>query len=202
MKKIEAIVRPFKVDEVKEALLNAGVSGITVTEVKAFGRQKGRTELYRGAGYMVDFVPKVKMEVVASDSILEGAVEAFLKAAYTGRMGDGEIYISTIERAMHIRTGEDRIGRCLPAHRTSPARCSSGTLTGTTKSDLTVAETGLSSLGTTWKRAASITCFLTAVHQAPSRDYGPFTVPIDLSSSIHRTPSGAGVLSKKSVPSR
>jgi len=106
MKKIEAIVRPFKLDEVKEALLNAGVSGITVTEVKAFGPQKGRTELYRGAGYMVDFVPKVKMEVVATDSILEGAVEAILKAAYTGRMGDGEIYISSIERAMHIRTGE------------------------------------------------------------------------------------------------
>jgi len=105
MKKIEAIVRPFRLNEVKEALLNAGVSGITVTEVKAFGRQKGRTELYRGAGYLVDFVPKVKMEVVAKDSILEGAVEAILRAAYTGRMGDGEIYIG-IERAMHIRTGE------------------------------------------------------------------------------------------------
>jgi nitrogen regulatory protein P-II 1 len=106
MKKIEAIVRPFKLDEVKEALLKAGVSGITVTEVKAFGRQKGRTEFYRGAGYLVDFVPKVKMEVVATDSILEGAVEAILTSAYTGRMGDGEIYISSIERAMHIRTGE------------------------------------------------------------------------------------------------
>ena len=106
MKKIEAIIKPFKLDEVKEALHEVGVSGITVTEAKGFGRQKGHTELYRGAEYVVDFLPKVKLEVVVDDSLADRAVEAISAAAQTGRIGDGKIFISNIEGAVRIRTGE------------------------------------------------------------------------------------------------
>ena len=106
MKKIEAIIKPFKLDEVKEALQEAGIQGITVTEAKGFGRQKGHTELYRGAEYVVDFLPKVKIEVVVADEALAGAVEAIRKAAQTGRIGDGKIFVSHIEEAIRIRTGE------------------------------------------------------------------------------------------------
>lgn len=106
MKKIEAIIKPFKLDEVKEALQEIGLQGITVIEAKGFGRQKGHTELYRGAEYVVDFLPKVKVEVVLSDELLDKAVEAIQKAAKTGRIGDGKIFVSTIEEAIRIRTGE------------------------------------------------------------------------------------------------
>jgi nitrogen regulatory protein P-II 1 len=106
MRKIEAIIKPFKLDEVKEALQEIGLQGITVIEAKGFGRQKGHTELYRGAEYVVDFLPKVKIEVVLSDDMLDKAVEAIQKAAKTGRIGDGKIFISTIEEAIRIRTGE------------------------------------------------------------------------------------------------
>jgi nitrogen regulatory protein P-II 1 len=106
MKKIEAIIKPFKLDEVKEALQEIGLQGITVIEAKGFGRQKGHTELYRGAEYVVDFLPKVKLEVVLDDSMLDKAVEAIQKAAKTGRIGDGKIFISTVEDAIRIRTGE------------------------------------------------------------------------------------------------
>lgn len=106
MKKIEAIIKPFKLDEVKEALHEVGVSGITVTEAKGFGRQKGHTELYRGAEYVVDFLPKVKLEVVVDDLLAERVVEAISAAAQTGRIGDGKIFISNIEGAVRIRTGE------------------------------------------------------------------------------------------------
>ena len=106
MKKIEAVIKPFKLDEVKEALQEIGLQGITVIEAKGFGRQKGHTELYRGAEYVVDFLPKVKIEVVLSDEMLEKAVEAIMRAAKTGRIGDGKIFISTIEEAIRIRTGE------------------------------------------------------------------------------------------------
>jgi nitrogen regulatory protein P-II 1 len=106
MKKIEAIIKPFKLDEVKEALQEAGVQGITVTEAKGFGRQKGHTELYRGAEYVVDFLPKVKIEVVVADDRVTSAVEAIRKAAQTGRIGDGKIFVSNIEEAIRIRTGE------------------------------------------------------------------------------------------------
>lgn len=106
MKKIEAIIKPFKLDEVKEALQEIGLQGITVIEAKGFGRQKGHTELYRGAEYVVDFLPKVKIEVVLSDEMLDKAVEAIQRAAKTGRIGDGKIFISTIEEAIRIRTGE------------------------------------------------------------------------------------------------
>ena len=106
MKKIEAIVKPFKLDEVREALSEVGVTGLTVTEVKGFGRQKGHTELYRGAEYVVDFLPKVKIEVVCEDSVVERAVEAIVNAARTGRIGDGKIFVSTIEEVVRIRTGE------------------------------------------------------------------------------------------------
>ncbi|WND02424.1 P-II family nitrogen regulator [Temperatibacter marinus] len=106
MKKIEAIIKPFKLDEVKEALSDVGISGITVVEAKGFGRQKGHTELYRGAEYVVDFVPKVKLEIVLEDAQVEAAVEAILKAAQTGRIGDGKIFVSPIEDAIRIRTGE------------------------------------------------------------------------------------------------
>ncbi len=106
VKKIEAIIKPFKLDEVKEALHEVGVSGITVTEAKGFGRQKGHTELYRGAEYVVDFLPKVKLEVVVSDAIAERVVEAIAAAAQTGRIGDGKIFITAIESAIRIRTGE------------------------------------------------------------------------------------------------
>jgi nitrogen regulatory protein P-II 1 len=106
MKKIEAIIKPFKLDEVKEALQEIGLQGITVIEAKGFGRQKGHTELYRGAEYVVDFLPKVKIEVVLNDDMLSKAVEALQRAAKTGRIGDGKIFISTIEEAIRIRTGE------------------------------------------------------------------------------------------------
>jgi|TARA_R110002072_G_scaffold138017_5_gene280967 nitrogen regulatory protein P-II 1 len=106
MKKIEAIIKPFKLDEVKEALQEVGLQGITVTEAKGFGRQKGHTELYRGAEYVVDFLPKVKIEVVLDDETVEKAVEAIQNAARTGRIGDGKIFISSVEEAIRIRTGE------------------------------------------------------------------------------------------------
>ena len=106
MKKIEAIIKPFKLDEVKEALQEAGLQGITVMEAKGFGRQKGHTELYRGAEYVVDFLPKVKIEVVLSDEFVERAVDAIRKAAQTGRIGDGKIFVSNVEGAIRIRTGE------------------------------------------------------------------------------------------------
>jgi len=106
MKKIEAIIKPFKLDEVKEALHEIGLQGLTVTEAKGFGRQKGHTELYRGAEYVVDFLPKVKIEVVLDDSMVERAVEAITQAARTGRIGDGKIFISTVEEVIRIRTGE------------------------------------------------------------------------------------------------
>ena len=106
MKKIEAIIKPFKLDEVKEALQEVGLQGITVTEAKGFGRQKGHTELYRGAEYVVDFLPKVKIEVVIADELVDRAVEAIQNAARTGRIGEGKIFISTIEQAIRIRTGE------------------------------------------------------------------------------------------------
>jgi len=106
MKKIEAIIKPFKLDEVKEALQEIGVQGITVTEAKGFGRQKGHTELYRGAEYVVDFLPKVKVEIVIPDERVEPAVEAIQKAARTGRIGDGKIFVLNIEEAIRIRTGE------------------------------------------------------------------------------------------------
>ena len=106
MKKIEAIIKPFKLDEVKEALHEIGVKGLTVTEVKGFGRQKGHTELYRGAEYVVDFLPKVKIEVVIEDALLERALEAIQQAAHTGRIGDGKIFVYSAEEALRIRTGE------------------------------------------------------------------------------------------------
>ncbi len=106
MKKIEAIIKPFKLDEVKEALHEVGVSGITVTEAKGFGRQKGHTELYRGAEYVVDFLPKVKLEVVVDDSLADRVVEAIAAAAQTGRIGDGKIFVIPVETAVRIRTGE------------------------------------------------------------------------------------------------
>jgi nitrogen regulatory protein P-II 1 len=106
MKKIEAVIKPFKLDEVKEALHEVGLQGITVVEAKGFGRQKGHTELYRGAEYVVDFLPKVKIEVVCTDDVVERAVEAIMAAARTGRIGDGKIFISTVEEVVRIRTGE------------------------------------------------------------------------------------------------
>ncbi len=106
MKKIEAIIKPFKLDEVKEALQEIGLQGITVTEAKGFGRQKGQTELYRGAEYVVDFLPKVKVEIVLGDDMVEKAIEAIQNSAKTGRIGDGKIFVSSIEDAIRIRTGE------------------------------------------------------------------------------------------------
>jgi nitrogen regulatory protein P-II 1 len=106
MKKIEAVIKPFKLDEVKEALQDVGLKGMTVTEVKGFGRQKGHTELYRGAEYVVDFLPKVKIEIVVEDGIVERAVEAIQQAAKTDRIGDGKIFIYDVEDAIRIRTGE------------------------------------------------------------------------------------------------
>ena len=106
MKKVEAVIKPFKLDEVKEALHEIGVSGITYVEAKGFGRQKGHTELYRGAEYVVDFLPKVKIEVVMEESMVERAVEAIQQAAHTGRIGDGKIFVSKIDDAIRIRTGE------------------------------------------------------------------------------------------------
>ncbi len=106
MKKIEAIIKPFKLDDVKEALHDVGVQGLTVQEAKGFGRQKGHTELYRGAEYVVDFLPKLKVEVVVADEQTEAVIEAITQAAKTGRIGDGKIFVSTIEQAVRIRTGE------------------------------------------------------------------------------------------------
>lgn len=106
MKKIEAIIKPFKLDEVKEALHEIGLQGITVTEAKGFGRQKGHTELYRGAEYVVDFLPKIKLEIVLDDGLVERAIEAIQKAAHTGRIGDGKIFVTTVEEALRIRTSE------------------------------------------------------------------------------------------------
>ena len=106
MKLIVAIIKPFKLDEVREALADVGVNGLTVTEVKGFGRQKGHTELYRGAEYVVDFLPKLKIEAVVADDIREQAIEAIRKAAYTGKIGDGKIFVYEVEQAIRIRTGE------------------------------------------------------------------------------------------------
>jgi nitrogen regulatory protein P-II 1 len=106
MKKIEAIIKPFKLDEVREALSDVGVSGLTVTEVKGFGRQKGHTELYRGAEYVVDFLPKVKIEIVVPDPLVETAIDSIVKAARTGKIGDGKIFVSNVEQVVRIRTGE------------------------------------------------------------------------------------------------
>ena len=106
MKKIEAIVKPFKLDEVREALAEVGVTGLTVTEVKGFGRQKGHTELYRGAEYVVDFLPKVKIEVVVTDAMAEAAIEAVIKAARTGKIGDGKVFVFDVGQVVRIRTGE------------------------------------------------------------------------------------------------
>jgi len=106
MKKVEAIIKPFKLDEVREALSALGVSGLTVTEVKGFGRQKGHTELYRGAEYVVDFLPKVKVELVVADSMVDAALEAIVKAARTSKIGDGKIFVTAVEQVIRIRTGE------------------------------------------------------------------------------------------------
>jgi len=106
VKQITAIIKPFKLDEVREALAAVGVTGLTVTEVKGFGRQKGHTELYRGAEYVVDFLPKVKVEAVVSEAVVDHAVEAIIKAARTGKIGDGKIFVSSVEQAIRIRTGE------------------------------------------------------------------------------------------------
>src|SRR5499427_7956982 len=106
MKKVEAIIKPFKLDEVREALSDIGVSGLNVTEVKGFGRQKGHTELYRGAEYVVDFLPKVKVEVIMADNLVDRAIEAIVKAARTGKIGDGKIFVTSVEQTVRIRTGE------------------------------------------------------------------------------------------------
>jgi nitrogen regulatory protein P-II 1 len=106
MKKIEAVIKPFKLDEVREALSEIGITGLTVTEVKGFGRQKGHTELYRGAEYVVDFLPKIKLELVIADDLVEASMEAIIKAARTGKIGDGKIFVSAVEQVIRIRTGE------------------------------------------------------------------------------------------------
>ena len=106
MKKVEAIIKPFKLDEVKEALASLGVEGMTVSEVKGFGRQKGHTEIYRGSEYTVDFLPKIKIEIVLADGLVNGAVEAIVKAAKTGKIGDGKVFVSSVENAIRIRTEE------------------------------------------------------------------------------------------------
>ncbi len=106
MKKIEAIIKPFKLDDVREALAEVGITGMTVSEVKGFGRQKGHTELYRGAEYMVDFLPKVKMEIVVNDDVVEQCLDCIIETAQTGKIGDGKIFVTTVERIVRIRTGE------------------------------------------------------------------------------------------------
>jgi len=106
MKKIEAVIKPFKLDDVREALSEVGISGLTVTEVKGFGRQKGHTELYRGAEYVVDFLPKIKIEVVIPTDLLETAIDAIIKSAHTGKIGDGKIFVTSVEQVVRIRTGE------------------------------------------------------------------------------------------------
>ena len=107
MKKVEAIIKPFKLDDVREALSDLGITGMTVTEVRGFGRQKGHTELYRGAEYMVDFLPKVKMEIVVPDDLLEPCLDAIIETAQTGKIGDGKIFVYEVERVVRIRTGEE-----------------------------------------------------------------------------------------------
>lgn len=107
MKKIEAIIKPFKLDDVRESLSDIGISGMTITEVRGFGRQKGHTELYRGAEYMVDFLPKVKLEVVVPDELVDQCIEAIIETAQTGKIGDGKIFVYNVERAIRIRTGEE-----------------------------------------------------------------------------------------------
>ena len=107
MKKIEAIIKPFKLDEVKESLQNIGIQGLTVTEIKGFGRQKGHTELYRGAEYIVDFLPKIKIELIVDDSILNQVIDEIIKSSKTGKIGDGKIFVSNIDQAIRIRTGEE-----------------------------------------------------------------------------------------------
>ena len=106
MKQVTAIIKPFKLDEVREALAEVGVNGLTVAEVKGFGRQKGHTELYRGAEYVVDFLPKIRVEMVVVDGAVDGVIEAIVKAAHTGKIGDGKIFVSSVEQAVRIRTGE------------------------------------------------------------------------------------------------
>jgi len=106
MKKIEAVIKPFKLDEVREALSEVGITGLTVSEVKGFGRQKGHTELYRGAEYVVDFLPKIKVEIVVADETVDQAIEAVVKAAHTGKIGDGKIFVTAVEQVVRIRTGE------------------------------------------------------------------------------------------------
>ncbi|MCK9989573.1 MAG: P-II family nitrogen regulator [Rugosibacter sp.] len=106
MKKIEAIIKPFKLDEVREALSEVGITGLTITEVKGFGRQKGHTELYRGAEYVVDFLPKIKLEIIVADEAVSSALDAIVKAAHTGKIGDGKIFVLPIEQVVRIRTGE------------------------------------------------------------------------------------------------
>ncbi len=106
MKKIEAVIKPFKLDEVREALSEIGITGLTVTEVKGFGRQKGHTELYRGAEYVVDFLPKIKLELIVADNLVEASMEAIIRAAHTGKIGDGKIFVSSVEQVIRIRTGE------------------------------------------------------------------------------------------------
>ena len=107
MKKIEAMIKPFKLDDVRESLSDIGISGMTITEVRGFGRQKGHTELYRGAEYMVDFLPKVKLEVVVPDELVEQCIKAIIETAQTGKIGDGKIFVYNVERAIRIRTGEE-----------------------------------------------------------------------------------------------
>ena len=107
MKKIEAIIKPFKLDDVREALAEVGITGMTVSEVKGFGRQKGHTELYRGAEYMVDFLPKVKLEIVVTDDVVDQCVDTIIETAQTGKIGDGKIFITSVERVVRIRTGEE-----------------------------------------------------------------------------------------------
>ncbi|MBS3786081.1 MAG: P-II family nitrogen regulator [Gammaproteobacteria bacterium] len=107
MKKVEAIIKPFKLDDVREAIAEVGITGMTVTEVKGFGRQKGHTELYRGAEYVVDFLPKMRVEVVVPDDAVESVVEAIIKAANTGKIGDGKVFVSPVERVIRIRTGDE-----------------------------------------------------------------------------------------------
>ena len=109
MKQVTAIIKPFKLDEVREALADIGVSGLTVTEVKGFGRQKGHTELYRGAEYVVDFLPKIRIDVILPASLVDAAIDALIKAAYTGKIGDGKIFVMPVEQAIRIRTGESGI---------------------------------------------------------------------------------------------
>ena len=107
MKRITAIIKPYKLDDVREALAEAGVAGMTVTEVKGFGRQKGHTELYRGAEYVIDFLPKIRLEVVTPDERVDAAIEAIARAAHTGKIGDGKIFVEPVERVVRIRTGEE-----------------------------------------------------------------------------------------------